>query len=124
MVFKFILPLIFCTSAYALPGYHEPWGKDSDLRLPQPPSPPPPRTPLSWTVEKIVRFHQTIISPVDGPRSHFRPSSSQYMLQAVQKHGLEGIFMGFDRLLRENSDEWVYRTTLYEGDLYKYDPPP
>jgi hypothetical protein len=46
------------------------------------------------------------------------------MLQAVQKHGLEGIFMGFDRLLRENSDEWVYRTTLYEGDLYKYDPPP
>jgi putative component of membrane protein insertase Oxa1/YidC/SpoIIIJ protein YidD len=80
---------------------------------------------MVWAVEQVIRFHQEIISPVDGPRSHFRPSSSQYMLQAVQKHGsLQGFIMGCDRLLRENSDAWVYRTTEYNGALYKWDPPP
>jgi len=127
MAFKFLLSLPLCLPLQAAPGFHEPWGKDADVRYHEisEPSLFRPFSPMTWAVEQIIHFHQTIISPVDGPRSHFRPSSSQYMLQAVQKHGfLPGVFLGFDRLLRENSDEWVYKTTEYEGALYKYDPPP
>ncbi len=120
----------------AIPGFHEPWGKDSELchptSSPAPSSPLPSTTPLSkrlspmvWAIEGVIRFHQDVISPVDGPRSHFRPSSSQYMLQAVQKHGFfQGFLMGCDRLLRENSDKWVYQETEYQGLIYKWDPVP
>jgi hypothetical protein len=30
--------------------------------------------------------------------------------------------MGCDRLMRENSDEWVYRKIESEGKIFKYDP--
>ncbi len=74
---------------------------------------------------QAILFHQNVISKVDGPRSHFRPSSSQYMLLAMQKHGfIKGFFLGCDRLLRENDDDWVYRTIEVNGKLVKYDPPP
>ena len=54
----------------------------------------------------VIDFHQKVISPVDGPRSHFRPSSSQYMRQAMHNYGFfKGYIMGCDRLLRENSEE-------------------
>jgi putative component of membrane protein insertase Oxa1/YidC/SpoIIIJ protein YidD len=83
--------------------------------------------PHSWAVrmaEHIIRFHQNVLSPVDGPRSHFRPSSSSYMMQSMQKHGfIEGFLMGCDRLMRENSDAWVYRKIEEDGQLFKYDPP-
>ena len=122
MAFKFLFFLI-PLPLLALPGFHEPWGTHADLHYPSPPTPPPSSFTLT-VVAPIIRFHQQIISPVDGPRSHFRPSSSQYMLQAIQKHGLYGVFLGFDRLLRENSDEWVYRTITTPEGLIKYDPPP
>lgn len=129
MAFKTLLALTLLISPlYALPGFHEPWGKDTDLLhrpIPEQPTLTSKFSPMVWVTEQVIRFHQEIISPVDGPRSHFRPSSSQYMLQAVQKHGFfQGFVMGCDRLLRENSDEWVYRTTLYNGALYKWDPVP
>ncbi len=127
-IFRVILLTSISTFLHASPGFHEPWGKDSDIHyqeINETPLPSRSFSPMIWAVEQVIRFHQNVISPVDGPRSHFRPSSSQYMLQAVQKHGfLPGVFMGFDRLLRENSDEWVYKTTEYQGALYKYDPPP
>lgn len=108
----------------AQPGYFEPWGKDADLKPSQPAS---PKTTPSWAVrlsDVVIRFHQEVISPVDGPRSHYRPSSSQYMQQAMHNYGfIRGFIMGCDRLLRENDEEWVYRTTYYEGKPYKYDPP-
>jgi putative component of membrane protein insertase Oxa1/YidC/SpoIIIJ protein YidD len=75
-------------------------------------------------MEVAIWFHQNVISPVDGPRSHFKPSSSNYMLQAIQKHGfIQGYMMGCDRLLRENSDPWIYRTAVIDGALWKIDPP-
>jgi hypothetical protein len=47
------------------------------------------------------------------------------MLLAIRKHGFfKGYIMGCDRLLRENSDPWVYRTTLINNKIWKTDPPP
>lgn len=76
--------------------------------------------------EQLIAFHQNVISPADGPRSNFRPSSSQYMLDAMRMYGFfKGFAMGCDRLMRENADPWVYRTTINEaGERMKYDPVP
>lgn len=104
-------------------GYFEPWGKDSDLKAPHPPSPPPQVSIATRIADTLIRFHQEVISPVDGPRSHYRPSSSQYMHQAMHNYGfLRGFIMGCDRLLRENDEEWVYRTIQVDGKFFKYDP--
>ena len=106
----------------AAAGYNEPWGKDADLHLKEP---RPVQAEYTFP-EQVIRFHQKVLSPVDGPRSHFVPCSSTYMLKAIRKHGfLKGYAMGCDRLMRENSDPWVYRKILTrEGAIYKWDPPP
>ncbi|MGR3911690.1 MAG: membrane protein insertion efficiency factor YidD [Candidatus Rhabdochlamydia sp.] len=127
MVFKlflFFLPL----SLFSLPGYEEPWGKDSDLsffpRKKSSQQTASSLSPLAYGMKRVIVFHQQVISPVDGPRSHFRPSSSTYMLEAIQKYGFfKGYIMGCDRLLRENSDPWVYRTRYIHGKIWKIDPP-
>ncbi len=107
----------------ANPGYFEPWGNDSDLNLPAPLKQEEKVSLATKIADLVIRFHQEVISPVDGPRSHFRPSSSQYMQQAIHNYGfIKGFLMGCDRLLRENDEEWVYRKTQYEGKVYKYDP--
>ena len=110
-----------------MPGFYEPWGKDADTKLPSRETTQelPRFAPLIWAAEKVIWFHQNILSPVDGPRSHFRPSSSGYMLEAVRKHGfIQGFLMGCDRLMRENDEEWVYYKVEYEGRTLKWDPPP
>ena len=115
--------LLIQASLFAYPGYWEPWGQDSDLK------PPPPKKELSKpslatkVADLIIRFHQEVISPVDGPRSHYRPSSSRYMQLAMQRYGfLKGFIMGCDRLLRENDEDWVYRKVEVDGRIFKYDP--
>jgi len=109
---------------HAIPGYFEPWGKDADLTYN--PSQSIQEVKQSIAVraaEQVILFHQNVLSPVDGPRSHFRPSSSSYMMQSMQKHGfIMGFLMGCDRLMRENSDDWVYRKIEAEGKIFKYDP--
>lgn len=106
------------------PGYFEPWGKDSEIIkkeetkeiLEKP-------TIFSWTAQKIIKFHQNNFSPIQGPRSNYRPTSSRYMQLAISRYGFfKGFIMGCDRLLRENSEEWVYRTIEIDGVHYKYDP--
>jgi uncharacterized protein len=119
--------LIFLLSAslFADVGYHTPWGKDSDIIKKETLWTAPKKgfDPLSKTVENIILFHQNVLSPVDGPRSHFRPTSSRYMLLAIRRHGfIKGTLKGFDRLLRENNDPWHYRTITIEGISYKWDP--
>ncbi|MBS4168175.1 membrane protein insertion efficiency factor YidD [Parachlamydia sp. AcF125] len=106
-----------------------PWGKDADLACKQIAIQPQAvcKTPLlGYVGEKIIQFHQKVISPADGPRSHFIPSSSQYMLDAMRKYGFfQGFAMGCDRLMRENDDRWVYPTTSDAvGNLMKWDPVP
>jgi putative component of membrane protein insertase Oxa1/YidC/SpoIIIJ protein YidD len=119
----FMLPLMI----WGRPGYFEPWGKDADLRSSAPAEEctTAKSSPLVKMAAHVIHFHQTVLSPVDGPRSHFRPSSSGYMLEAMQKHGFfKGFAMGCDRLMRENSDDWYYKKIEVDGKLYKYDPVP
>jgi len=123
MRFKWLI--LFPVLVHAMPGYFEPWGKDSDLKYDSPKTieAAPKASVAVRSAEQIILFHQNVLSPVDGPRSHFRPSSSSYMLQSMQKHGfVMGFLMGCDRLMRENSDEWVYRKIESEGKIFKYDP--
>lgn len=115
--------------AAAVPAHAEaPWGRDADMvqwREPAPPKRKKCKTPvLGPFAETMIHFHQTVISPADGPRSYHKPSSSQYTLEAIQKYGFFwGFLMGCDRLMRENDDPWVYPTVKDEaGDLFKYDP--
>jgi uncharacterized protein len=117
--------LTFSSPLFANPGYFEPWGKDSTLKY-QCKAALHSEEKLSiatLVADAIIQFHQQVISPVDGPRSHFRPSSSQYMHLAMHRYGfLKGFVMGCDRLLRENDEEWVYRTIQVNGQIFKYDP--
>jgi putative component of membrane protein insertase Oxa1/YidC/SpoIIIJ protein YidD len=125
MLFKLTALLLFMSFLSAHPGYHEPWGKDADLQVQKPKSglyPPP--SAATKIARQVILFHQKILSPIDGPRSHFKPCSSQYMKLAMMKHGFcKGFIMGCNRLLRENKDPWVYRQIEVDGKLIKYDPP-
>lgn len=119
------LLLLAFASAHA-----DPWGKDADIancRCKKGCVQERCRTPLlGGFAETMIRFHQQVISPADGPRSNFIPSSSQYTLDAMRKYGFfQGFSMGCDRLMRENKDPWVYRYTLDgAGKAIKYDPVP
>lgn len=110
-------------------GWADPWGKDADLKLGvssiDNKVPLPPSLWVKWGIEAI-RFHQEVISPADGPRSHYIPSSSQYTKDAMASHGfLWGFLLGCDRLMRENGEEWVYRKTRDgAGHPMKWDPIP
>jgi hypothetical protein len=107
---------------HAAPGYHEPWGYDSNLQRTKS-TPTTDRSLATKIADRIIRFHQEVISPVDGPRSKYRPTSSRYMQLAMYRYGfLRGFIMGCDRLLRENDEEWVYRKIEVDGRIFKYDP--
>lgn len=123
--------LIVLIIAIWTPLFGDPWGKDADLQYRDTPQAISAiqtnacKTPLLGTLgEVLIGFHQEVISPADGPRSHFLPSSSQYTLDAMRRYGFfKGYLMGCDRLMRENSEPWVYRTTLNgAGDVMKWDP--
>lgn len=120
MIFKvlfFTLPLYLISS-----GFQDPWGKDASLKI-QPKKEEYNPSILVQMANAVIKFHQEVISPVDGPRSHFRPSSSQYMKLAMKRYGfIKGYIMGCDRLLRENDEEWVYRKVEFDGRVLKYDP--
>lgn len=118
--------LFICGSCVA----EVPWGKDATLAFYEPCDPVSTSpdcircNPLADGGVYLIRFHQNVISPADGPRSNFLPSSSQYTLEAMQKYGFaKGVVYGCDRLMRENPDRWVYQTTLDgEGRAIKFDP--
>ncbi len=123
MGFNWILFLVLPAALFGRPLFQEPWGKDAGIRVPIEAAPAPKRSLGVKLADLIINFHQQVISPVDGPRSHYRPSSSQYMRQAIHNYGfLKGFFMGCDRLMRENDETWVYRTIEENGQTFKYDP--
>ena len=123
MGFRIVFFLCFPLFVFAKEFYCEPWGRDSELKVVQKKE---SNRKLSIPVrlaDQIIRFHQDVISPVDGPRSHFRPTSSRYMQLAMLRYGfIKGFLMGCDRLLRENDEEWVYNTIQIDGRVFKYDP--
>lgn len=64
-------------------------------------------TKLSSLPAKIgiafIRCYQRFISPLLGANCRFRPTCSQYTLEAIKKYGLfKGSFLGFWRILRCN----------------------
>jgi len=107
----------------------DPWGKDADLVYFSPNRVVCEKRPdsiICRLASRAIQFHQEVISPADGPRSHFIPCSSSYTRDAMQKYGFYlGFMMGCDRLMRENAEPWFYRqTTDPQGKLVKWDPVP
>lgn len=47
-----------------------------------------------------VRFYQRFISPAFPPSCRFRPTCSNYMIEAIEKHGAKGVLMGLARIGR------------------------
>lgn len=48
-----------------------------------------------------LRAYKRFISPLLGERCRFYPSCSQYMLNAIERHGpVRGVYLGAWRLLR------------------------
>lgn len=63
----------------------------------------------------LIRFYQRHISPSFPPRCRFRPTCSQYALEAITKYGaLKGGWLALRRLLRCHP--------FYQGDFF--DPVP
>lgn len=57
--------------------------------------------PLTWLLILLVRCYQLLISPGLPASCRFAPSCSQYMLEALQRHGaVRGAWLGTRRLLR------------------------
>ncbi|NGX28337.1 MAG: putative membrane protein insertion efficiency factor [Candidatus Anoxychlamydiales bacterium] len=120
---SFIFLLVPCF-IFAKAGYFEPWGKDATmLKRPIKKEVNKKATIAGKIANKVIGFHQKFISPASGPRSNFRPTSSKYMELAIKRYGfLKGFTMGCDRLLRENSDPWVYKKIVIDNVEYKFDP--
>jgi len=128
--FILILFLLLSISSVQASSYNEvgngPWGIDQELpHLHRQEAVPFPQ-PLSASQKvcrSMIRFFQVYISPCDGPRSSFWPSSSQYTWEAIEKYGaLKGIALGCDRLMRENGENWIYPLEERGGVLRKVDP--
>lgn len=124
---RFLLVVLFFAPLSAVEW---PWGREADLACI---SKRPVLSecveesydgPLEQLAELLIAFHQNVISPADGPRSHFMPSSSQYTLDAIQKYGFFlGVVYGCDRLMRENNEPWIYpKTAGKDGKPVKFDP--
>lgn len=122
----FNILLLFCLLFSPLFASQEdtPWGKDADL-IKEKKIVAKSSNSLAGA-DTLITFHQKVLSPADGPRSHYYPSSSEYMRKAMQKHGcLTGFFLGCDRLMRENNDPWLYPLLVTKnGDYLRYDPVP
>lgn len=121
-LFKKLL-LLFFFPCFLSAYFEEPWGKDAGVKYQGEKTPKKELSILGKAANAVIVFHQKVLSPIDGPRSHFRPTSSRYMQLAIERYGfIRGYLMGCDRLLRENNEDWVYRTIEIDGKSYKYDP--
>lgn len=49
---------------------------------------------------KLIRLYQILLSPFFGRICRFYPSCSEFMIQAIEKKGFKGIFIGMRRILR------------------------
>lgn len=48
----------------------------------------------------LVRLYQRFISPLTPPSCRYHPTCSNYMVDALQKHGAKGFLMGLARIGR------------------------
>ncbi len=50
-----------------------------------------------------IKFYQKFISPLLGNNCRFYPTCSNYMIQAIEVHGVvKGLWLGIKRILRCN----------------------
>jgi putative component of membrane protein insertase Oxa1/YidC/SpoIIIJ protein YidD len=118
-----LIPTLFLAEV----GYIEPWGADSGIKADKSPIEKTASciSPLARVAKGLITFYQSHLSKTTGPRSHFKPSSSHYTLEAILTHGfLKGWLMGCDRLMRENAEPWVYPKRWIDEKWYNWDPPP
>ncbi len=48
-----------------------------------------------------IRFYQKVISPLFPGVCRYRPTCSEYMIEAIETHGiLKGLYLGTKRILR------------------------
>jgi hypothetical protein len=85
-------------------------------------APPPGRPhPLGLAFD----FYRVALTRIDGPRCVHRPVCSVYALEAAQRRGVVGLFLGIDRLWRRNLDSPLRRlprVRLPDGTLRLHDP--
>ena len=56
---------------------------------------------MQWVVIGALRFYKRYLSPLLPSACRFYPTCSEYMLQAVEKHGvMRGVWMGTKRLAK------------------------
>lgn len=56
---------------------------------------------VATAVVFLIRLYRMGVSPLLGRNCRFEPTCSQYMTQALSKHGvLKGLFLGLRRVLR------------------------
>ena len=49
----------------------------------------------------IIRVYRLVLSPFIGPTCRFQPTCSEYMIKAIEEHGvIRGSIMGFRRLTK------------------------
>jgi uncharacterized protein len=123
LLFILLSPIILHSAC----GYVEPWGKDNTLSKniakKESSIPSSSSNVLTKAANYVIAFRQHVLTKIDGPRSHFRPTSSRYMQLAIHRYGFfKGYIMGCDRLLRENNDKWIYRNITINNVTYNYDP--
>lgn len=125
-IFLFFIGSLFSINANYNESFNAPWGVDGELAYTKLEKVQEQKAKLSIgkrVCVGMIRFFQEYISPIDGPRSSFYPTSSQYALEAISKYGIiTGITLGCDRLLRENGEPWVYDVTDKYGITRKLDP--
>ena len=47
----------------------------------------------------LLKFYQHYLSPLKGPTCRFYPSCSQYMIEAIERHGfIKGFYLGIKRI--------------------------
>ncbi len=56
---------------------------------------------MKWTLIKLFRLYQLLLSPLLPNACRYAPSCSQYGIEAVKKHGaIKGGYLTIKRILR------------------------
>ncbi len=61
----------------------------------------PDRNVFKQSAIAIVQFYRYFVSPILPPSCRFEPSCSQYMIEAIERHGvIKGSWLGIKRISR------------------------
>jgi len=75
--------------------------------------------PLSVSGEWMINAYKAVLSPLQGQNvCNFQPTCSQFMKAAIKSQGFfPGVFIGADRLMRDNPEVWAYYGNYYTGGV-------